>query len=78
MKRVQKTLYITKIFKKFQMQLEQLRNSTSKLWIYYYRAITMTKKFMIAEQSGDWALRLQSVYEMLPFFHSKMEHFSEL
>lgn len=53
-----------------QLTLIEKRGPTAKLWIEYYRLISLMKKYVQAERMGNWSLHLQCVYNMLPFFHA--------
>ena len=48
----------------------QSRGRTEKLWVQYFRCITIVKLFIRAEQCGDWNLHLYSVKLMLPILHA--------
>lgn len=43
---------------------------TAKLWVLYFRMVTLMKQFIQAERTGDWNLHLDTVQKMLPFFHA--------
>lgn len=57
---------------KFHDTLQSLENSgpTAKLWINYFRLVTLMKQFIQAERTGDWNLHLNTIHKMLPFFHA--------
>lgn len=46
--------------------LQSLR--TSKLWLQYLDMIKLLRGFLTGERTGNWALHLQSLYDMLPYF----------
>ena len=48
----------------------QSRGRTEKLWMQYFRCITIVKLFIRAERCGDWNLHLYSVKLMLPILHA--------
>ena len=50
------------------------RDPTCKLWIQYFIMINIVKRFIEAECSGNWALHLQCVESMLPYFHASGHH----
>ena len=53
-------------------EIEKARNlgRTAKLWIQHYDRVLTLLRFIRAEWTGDWALHLDSVREMLPTFHA--------
>lgn len=57
---------------KFKRQLEILeeRGSTAQLWVQYFRMVSVLKQFIEAERTGNWMLHLQSVRNMIPYFHA--------
>ena len=57
---------------KFREKLDELQNNgpTAKLWVQYFNMVTLVKKFVQAERSGDWQLHLQTIKGMLPYFHA--------
>ncbi|KAK4885458.1 hypothetical protein RN001_001729 [Aquatica leii] len=48
----------------------QKRGPTAQLWIQYFRMVSIAKEFIRAERMGDWQAHLNSVKEMLPYFHA--------
>ena len=44
------------------------KNRTSKLWIQNIKMLGILRKFVNAEMTGNWMLRLQTVRDMLPYF----------
>ena len=44
------------------------KSRTAKLWIQYYRQITLMRRFIRAERWGNWTLHLETVREMIPHF----------
>lgn len=46
------------------------RGPTAALWIQYFRMCTLMKNFIRAERTGDWELHLNSVRDMIPYFHA--------
>ena len=46
------------------------KTRTSKLWIQYYRQVSLMRLFIRAERLGDWELHLYCIKEMLPYFHA--------
>ncbi|XP_045475385.1 uncharacterized protein LOC123686399 isoform X2 [Harmonia axyridis] len=63
---------ITDMCERFVQQLAVMEKNgpTSKLWIQYFKSIIIALQFLEAERLGNWELHLQSVKEMLPFFHA--------
>lgn len=57
---------------KFAEELQKLekRSPTAKLWVQYFRMVTLVKRFIQAERSGNWTLHLDTVRKMLPYFHA--------
>lgn len=43
---------------------------TSRLWLQYFRCISLVMQFIEAERLGKWQLHLQCVRDMLPIFHA--------
>ncbi|CAG9820707.1 unnamed protein product [Phaedon cochleariae] len=62
---------------KLQNQLQKLENNgpTAKLWILYFRMVTLLKQFIEAERTGNWTLHLETIQKMLPFFHASGHFF---
>ncbi|KAL7286444.1 hypothetical protein TKK_0019392 [Trichogramma kaykai] len=48
----------------------EARGKTAKLWIQYFKMVTVMLQYIEAERLGDWALHLRSVKAMLPIFHA--------
>lgn len=46
------------------------RGKTCKLWVQYFRMVSLIKQFLAAERMGDWESHLQCIELMLPFFHA--------
>lgn len=44
------------------------------LWVQYFGMITIIKKFIQVERSGDWLLHLNSMQRMIPYFRAS-RHF---
>ena len=57
---------------KFKKKLKELENygPTAKLWVQYFRMVTLIKQFIEAERMGNWQLHLDTIRKMLPFFHA--------
>lgn len=60
---------LTEIFENKLLELEN-KNKTSKLWITYFRMVTILKDFIAADRMGDWNLHLYSIELMIPLFHA--------
>ena len=43
---------------------------TGKLWIQYFRQVSLMREYIRAKQSGDWQLHLHCVSLMIPHFHA--------
>ena len=52
------------------LQCAEAHGRTEKLWVQYFRCITIVKLFIRAERCGDWNLHLHSVKLMLPYLHA--------
>lgn len=50
-------------------EVEQ-RGPIAKLWVQFLKTTTLLKQFEQAEKYGDWALHLQTIQKMIPFFHA--------
>ncbi|CAH2085135.1 unnamed protein product [Euphydryas editha] len=63
---------IVEMCKTFEKHIETLEKNgpTSKLWIQYFKSIIIALQFIEAERLGNWQLHLQSVKNMLPYFHA--------
>jgi len=63
---------IKSILIKFEQKLLdiELYGPTSKLWIQYFRMVTLIRHYITAERSGNWNLHLQCVQKMIPYFHA--------
>ena len=46
------------------------KSRTGKLWIQYYRQVSLIRMFIRAERTGDWELHLHCIRQMLPHFHA--------
>lgn len=59
-------------YKKFENQLKVLEelSPTGRLWIQYFRMVTLMKNLIEAERSGNWNLHLDTIQKMLPYFHA--------
>lgn len=56
-------------FNKKLKEYEQ-RGPTAKLWTQYFHMVSIAKEFVRAERMGDWKAHLNSIREMLPYFHA--------
>lgn len=63
---------VKRIHNQLEMNLDtaESHGRTEKLWVQYFRCITIVKLFIRAERSGDWDLHLYSVKLMLPYLHA--------
>ena len=57
---------------KFETQLVKFehRGATAKLWVQYFRMVTLVKQFIEAERMGNWNLHLDTIQKMIPYFHA--------
>ena len=60
---------VTQILKQ-EIQKARKLSRTSKLWVQHFDRVLTLLRFIRAERTGDWALHIQSVQEMLPTFHA--------
>lgn len=58
--------------RRFEAQLKELEKNgpTAKLWVLYFRMVTLVKNFIEAERTGNWKLHLSTIAKMMPFFHA--------
>lgn len=63
---------VQEICEKFKQQLLQVQKKgpTAKLWIQYFHMATLVKRFIQTEREGDWNGHLQSIQQMLSYFHA--------
>lgn len=66
------TTSLKNIVAKFRQALCALecKGPTAKLWLQYFRMITLLKQFIEAERTGNWKLHLDTVQKSLPFFQA--------
>lgn len=43
---------------------------TARLWVQYFKLVSIVHCYIKAERTGNFALHLQSLREMIPFFHA--------
>lgn len=43
---------------------------TAKLWVQYFNMVSLLKKFIEAERTGDWEKHLYTIKLMIPYFHA--------
>ncbi len=43
---------------------------TGKLWMNYVKQVAVIRHFLHAERTGDWALHLYCIEQMIPLFHA--------
>lgn len=53
-----------------QTKIIEEQGPTAKLWIEYFRMVTLVKHFIEAERPGNWYLHLDTIQKMLPYFHA--------
>lgn len=63
---------VKEVVRKFEAAVNRTEQNgpTAKLWVQYFRMVTLVKHFIEAERSGDWDLHLNAIRGMLPFFHA--------
>ncbi|XP_046409257.1 uncharacterized protein LOC124174204 [Ischnura elegans] len=56
----------------FEIHLETIekRGKTAKLWVQYFRMVSLMKQFLAAERMGDWESHLECIELMIPIFHA--------
>lgn len=47
--------------------VKQTDSRTAKLWLQYMDMVSILRKFIVAERTGDWAMHLNSIREMMPY-----------
>ncbi|ELU13149.1 hypothetical protein CAPTEDRAFT_202590 [Capitella teleta] len=52
------------------IKTEEERSRTGRLWLNYMEQVSLIKQFINAERTGDWALHLNSIRHMIPYFHA--------
>ncbi|ELU15065.1 hypothetical protein CAPTEDRAFT_192160 [Capitella teleta] len=52
------------------IETEKERSRTGRLWLNYMEQVSLIKQFIYAEKTGDWALHLNSIRQMIPYFHA--------
>ncbi|ELU12775.1 hypothetical protein CAPTEDRAFT_192603 [Capitella teleta] len=52
------------------IKTEKERSRTGRLWLNYMEQVSLIKQFIYAERTGDWALHLNSIRQMIPYFHA--------
>ena len=64
------------LINKFNTKLKSLKENgpTAQLWVQYFHCVVITLNFYHAERSGNFELHLQSIKEMLPYFHASGHH----
>jgi hypothetical protein len=60
---------VLRIKDKLNKKIESLKSSsrTAALWLQYMDMVDILRKFLRAECTGNWALHLEAISEMLPF-----------
>lgn len=43
---------------------------TAKLWLQYWEQVKLIRNFVRAERTGNWALHIDTVTQMLPYLHA--------
>src|SRR6188508_2705249 len=54
--------------KQHEKKLQLSDSRTAKLWFQYMEMVSILKRFIRAERSGNWYLYLQTLTDMLPYF----------
>lgn len=70
--RIQNNENFEKISKLYQSKINEIekRGKTCKLWILYYKMVSLLRKIIAAERMGNWKLHLECVELAIPFFHA--------
>ena len=59
---------MTRINDSLQREVNSLKSSrTATLWLQYMDMVSILRKYIQAERTGNWELHLQAVFEMLPY-----------
>ena len=53
-----------------EMEALKQETRTGRLWIMYMEQVSLMKQIVYAERTGDWALHLRSIEQMIPYFHA--------
>lgn len=63
---------VKSISNKFNQEILKIEESgpTAKLWIQYLKMVTLVRRFIEAERTGNWELHLAVVKMMMPYFIS--------
>ncbi|KYN23235.1 hypothetical protein ALC57_04345 [Trachymyrmex cornetzi] len=71
-KTVEEIYLLHNITKKFKQQLEKVKENspTAKLWVQYFNMVSLLKKFIEAERTGDWEKHLYIIKLMILYFHA--------
>lgn len=56
------------------LSLLESKGPTAKLWVQYYKFVTLLKHLIDAERFGNWPLYLETIRNRLPIFHAS-RHF---
>ncbi|ELU15381.1 hypothetical protein CAPTEDRAFT_199459 [Capitella teleta] len=52
------------------IKTEKERSRTGRLWLNYMQQVSLIKPLIYAERTGDWVLHLNSIRQMIPYFHA--------
>ena len=66
-----------KLVKKFTNKLEEMKKKgpTGALWVQYFDLVTLLKKYIESERSGNWSLQIECLKQMIPIFHASGHFF---
>lgn len=69
---IQSSEEFEKLNKIFEHKLEEIetRGKTCKLWVLYFRMVSLLKSFIASERMGSWNAQLKCIELMIPFFHA--------
>ncbi|ELU11371.1 hypothetical protein CAPTEDRAFT_211864 [Capitella teleta] len=52
------------------IKTEKERSRTARLWLNYMEQVSLIKLCIYAERTGDWVLHLNSIRQIIPYFHA--------
>ncbi|MCG8032822.1 MAG: hypothetical protein JAZ03_11695, partial [Candidatus Thiodiazotropha taylori] len=59
---------LKRVVNKMKTEQNSMSSRTATLWLQYMEMVDILRRFLKAERTGNWALHLQSVHDMLPYF----------
>ena len=72
---IQQSRVLSEVIEKInEFKQAESTSKTAQLWLQYLHAVEIFLRFVKAERCSDWALHLQSVREMMPYFAAAGHH----